>query len=474
MSADRINKHPSSTILLLASGGMDVIWLSAWVNFMMTSLAQRMFPLPAAIAAFSLAAILTSAMYGRGWRWIAIIGLHLAGCLLATLIILYAFRYQSDPFWSRMWLHALFSPPGTPLEGIILFFTIVWGQVFWVSGIRFARRSRAYRDVCARFDLGIGMLGGLLLLQLALAHDGVPIHDPMTRWLILPFILFGIVAIGSVRNRDQTRATYRTGYRLIGVVLSFAVVVSLAGVGLLTLCWPYFMLIAETGYDLLQQGVHPFLPVLVAILRFLFMPRGRALSEPATTTGNGAIDALPPGETHWWTALLAKFLSWGGGGVMLLLLALMFGVGIWRLVRWLLSKTQIGERKPYQAEPLLAWLLTFWIGLRLCWEWIFRCFQGYATAAQLYRMLNAWGRSSGLPRRPTETPGEYGARLSRHFPAIHQEIMLLVALFQQEAYGECVLSAQQVTLASQAVRQLRRPAYWPPRIRTWFKEESAA
>ncbi len=98
--------------------------------------------------------------------------------------------------------------------------------------------------------------------------------------------------------------------------------------------------------------------------------------------------------------------------------------------------------------------------------------QGYTTAAQFYSVLGDWGRCSGLPRRPTETPGEYGSRLSRHFPSIQQEITLIVALFHQEVYGESALNAQQVTLASLALRQLRRPIHWPSRLRTWFREET--
>lgn len=473
MSANPVMKPTSPTILLLASGAMELTWRLAWAGFLMMSVAQRVFPLPAAIGAFSLAAAFTAAARGRGWRWITIIGLHSVGCLLATLYMSYAFTYRAYPLWSLTWLNALFNPPNHSLEGLISLFIVFWALLFWVSGIQFARRSTAYRVVCGRFDAGIGMFCGLLLFKLALEHNDLQIRDPLTGWLILPFLLCGLIAIGSARNRDHPSKTYRTGYRIIGVVLSFTTLIFASSVGLLLLLWPYFTLTAEKGYDLLQQGLHPFIPVLAAILRFLFMPRRGSVSSPPMPAGNGEI-ATAPGETSWWMTLLEKILSWGFGGLLALLFVGMLGLGVWRLIQWLWTKTPGAERKPHQSGSLLVWLRKLLIALRLWWEWIVRRIHASNTAAQCYRMLDDWGRHSGLPRRRTETPREYGARLIGHFPAIQEEIILIVTLFQQEVYGERALNPQQVTLASQAVRQLRRPIYWPSRLRTWFRKETDA
>lgn len=471
MSASPTMKSSSPVILLLASGGMELTWRLAWANFIMMSLAQRVFPFPAAIGAFSLAAALTMIVRGKGWRWITIIGLHVVGCLVTTLYMFYAFTYRAYPFLSHTWLNILFSPPDNSMEGLISLFILFWALLFWVSGIQFARRSPVYRVVCGRFDVGMGMLFGLLLLKLALRYNDLQIMDPLTGWLILPFLLFSMVAIGSARNRDHPSKTYRAGYRIIGVVLSFTALVVASGVSLLMLLWPYFTLTAERGYDLLQQGLQPFIPVLAAILRFLFLPRRAGLSDPAMPASNGGIEAGPPGETHWWMTLLEKILSWGFGSLFVLIIACMLSVILWRLMKWLWSKTPVSQRKPRNSGHLLAWLLKVPIVLRLCWEWIFRCFQGSTTATQFYHVLSDWGRRSGLPRRPTETPMEYGSRLSRHFPAIHKEIMQIIALFHQEVYSERALNAQQVMLASLALRQLRRPAHWPSRLHSWFREE---
>ncbi|MDY0095320.1 MAG: DUF4129 domain-containing protein [Candidatus Vecturithrix sp.] len=472
MSANQRMKLRSPIILRLASGGMEVIWRSAWAGFVMMALAQRIFPLPAAIGAFSLAAALTFDVRGRGWRWGTIIGLHLVGCLMTTLYMFYAFTYQAYPFLSRTWLNALFSVPNNFMEGLVSLFILFWALLFWVSGIQFARRSTAYRDVCGRFDLGLGMFFGLLLLKLAIKHNGTQLQDPLTRWLILPFLLLGMAAIGSARNRNHHTKSYRAGHRLIGVILSFTALVVVSGMSLLLLFWPYFIMTAEIGYDLLQQGLQPFIPLLVAILRFLFLPRRTGMSDPTVSSSHSEIEAISPGETSWWMAILEKILSWGIGGLFILIIVGMLNVGLWRLMRWLLSKTPVGERKPRLSDFLLAWVLRVPILLRLCWEWIFRCVQGHTTAVQFYRMLGDWGRRSGLPRRRTETPYEYGLRLSHHFPVIQQEITLIVELFHQEVYGESALNAQQVTLASLALRQLRRPAHWSLRLRTWFREET--
>jgi hypothetical protein len=462
--------HP--TILLLACGVMEVTWLSAWAIFVMFSLTQRLFPLPTAIVAFSIAAALTFFIRGRGWRWITIIGLHLLICLPVTLYIIYAFNYWSYPFWSRTWTDALFNTPDGHLKWLILSLTLFWALLFWMGGIQFTRWSNTYRNVCRRFDLGLGMLLGLFLIKLmVLIRDGVPLVDPLTKWLILPFLLFGMIAIGSARNRNHTPKTYRAGYRLIGVVLSFAVVVIMSGVGLLAFFWTYFTMTAETGYDLLKQGFQPFVPMLRAVLLFWFMPHGGGVAPVDTRRDiNVGNVNLSPGEMNWWTALLEKILNSSIGGILGILLVVVLGIGIWHFIRWSLSKTPRSKQKHLYLKRLLAFLLQITVFFQSCIALILSRLRGYSTATQFYRLLIVWGRRSGLPHRSSETPWEYGSRLSRYFPAIYQEIMLVVELFQQEVYNENPLNAQQITQASQALHQLRSPIHWWSRFRIWLRE----
>lgn len=472
MSEHKVIKPTHSTILLLACGGMEVTWLSAWATFVMFSLTQRLFPLPAAIVAFGIAAALTFFIRGRGWRWITIIGLHLMICLPVTLYIIYTFNCRSYPFGGWTWIGALSDIPDAPLKWLILFLTLFWALLFWVGGIQFARWSNTYRNVCRRFDLGLGMLFGLFLIKLmVLIRDGVPLIDPLTKWLILPFLLFGMIAIGSARNRNHTSKTYRTGYRLIGVVLSFAAVVVMSGVGMFIFFWTYFTTTAETGYDLLKQGIKPLVPMFKAVLLFWLMPHGGGVAPVDTRRDINAGNVnLSPGETHWWTELLEKILTSSIGGILVIILVVVLGIGIWHFIRWSLSKTPRSKQKHLYLKRLLALFLQIPIFFRSCVTWIFSRLRGYSTATQFYRLLIVWGRRSGLPHRSSETPWEYGSRLSHYFPAIYQEIMLVVELFHQEVYNENPLNAQQITQASQALHQLRSPIYWWSRFRIWLRE----
>jgi hypothetical protein len=453
---------------------MEVTWLSAWTIFVMFSLTQRLFPLPVAIVAFGIAAALTFFIRGRGWRWITIIGLHLVICLPVIFYIIYSFNYWSYPFWSRSWIDALFNAPGAPLKWLILSLTLFWALLFWAGGIEFARQSYTYRNVCRRFDLGLGMLFSLFLIKLiVLIRDGVPLIDPLTKWLILPFLLFGMIAIGSARNRNHTPKTYRTGYRLIGVVLSFAVVVVMSGVGMFVFFWTYFTMTAETGYDLLKQGIKPLVPMFKTVLLFWLMPHGGGVAPVDTRRDiNVGNVNLSPGETNWWTELLVKILNSSFGVILGIILVLVLGIVIWHFIRWLLSKTPRSRQKHLHLKRLLALLLRISIFFRSCITWIVSRLRGYSTATQFYLLLIVWGKRSGLTHQASETPLEYGTRLSRYFPAIYQEIMLIIELFQQEVYGENPLNTQQITQAAQALNQLRSPIHWWPRFRNWLRKDT--
>ncbi len=166
MSANQIMKSRSPIILHLASGGMEVIWRSAWAGFLMMALAQRIFPLPAAIGTFSLAAALTFVLRGRGWRWVTII--RVTSCWLPdddTMHVL-CVHVSGISLLSRTWLNAFVQSPKQFHGRTGLAVHLVLGVVVLGERHPIARRPTAYRDVCGRFDLGLGMFFGLLLLKL--------------------------------------------------------------------------------------------------------------------------------------------------------------------------------------------------------------------------------------------------------------------------------------------------------------------
>ena len=94
--------------------------------------------------------------------------------------------------------------------------------------------------------------------------------------------------------------------------------------------------------------------------------------------------------------------------------------------------------------------------------------KGYEKAAELYGALLGWAHRSGFSDVRSETPLELGARLDARFPALKPQIEVIISAFNQEVYGERVLSSMQLATARSAWRTLHSPLLWPSRLKTWF------
>ena len=219
---------------------------------------------------------------------------------------------------------------------------------------------------------------------------------------------------------------------------------------------------------MVRQGARPFTPILVSILRFLFMGNRHVQSSTVAPAESSGAEFVSSGESYWWTALLERIFGWGIGSLVVLIALIFTGVSVWYVARWLFSRTSVSGQRPYRKGRLGRWIVKLRTFLLLCWEWLSRRMQSSGNARQLYKSLLAWGRHSGLPCMQVETPLEYGKRLIRDFPAVKQEIELIIDVFQQEVYGELVLHPQQFTRAHLALRRLHNPVHWPSRLRMWL------
>lgn len=442
---------------------MELAWLYAWAAFIMTCSVHRPFPLPEAMGTFALAALFTAAARGRGWRVIQIIGLQVLGFGLASLRIIYVFNYRSEPFLNSEWIINVFNRPREPLEWLILFLILFWVLVFWIGGVTLARRSTSHLTICSRFDLGVAAFFLLLLIELLLlVKGGIEIQDPTTELLLFPFFVFGLTAIGLARNRGSGQKDYLSGYRQIGVILSFTFVVLLFGTGLVLLFLPYLTLAAEIGYGVLKTVTEPLGPIFVSIVRFLFSYRRSRPMNGAVAPGEDKGDVLPPVESTGWT----EFLSFGLLGFMGLVFLALAGFALWHLCRWLLSRTSRGKEPQKKINLFSLWIARIRLLLSFLWSRILLRAQGRKGIVQLYASLMGWGHHSGLPHFISETPNEYGLRLGRRFPALKKEIGLITKEFNQEVYGEMVPEEQQLQLARLAWRKLCSPLHWPNRLRS--------
>jgi hypothetical protein len=449
--------------------GMELGWLYAWATFLTTSILNRSFPFPEAIAAFVLAAALTLLVKGKGWRIIYILGIQVFGCILAALRIVYVFNSWSYSFLNQAWLIEFFNKPRDPLEWLNLILILFLTLMLWVGGVTLARRSTAYSTLCSRFDLGIAAFALLFLTKfLLLARGGIRIEDPISQLFLFPFFVFSVLAIGLVRNQSTAQRDFLPGYQGIGVILSFIVVVLLFGTGLVLFFLPYLTLAAETGYAILKTAAKPLAPIFVSILRFIFM--GKAIrSEPSSgSTKGGTGDLISPTESSWWIELLEKILAWVLGGVFGLMVLVISGLALFFLFRWLFSRTSLVQRRERTGHSILWWIERLRLFLLSCWKWVIRRGKGHEGAVQLFTALLSWGRHSGLPHFLSETPREYGLRLKNRFPSLKKEIESIIEAFNQQVYGELILNEQQLAIAESAWRRLRSPFYWPSRLKTWL------
>jgi len=442
---------------------MELTWLYAWATFLMRCSVHRPFPLPEAMGTFALAAVFTGASRGRGWRVIQIIGLQMLGFGLASLRIIYVFNYPSEPFFNSGWVNDLFNRPRDPLEWLILFLILFWVLVFWMGGVTLARRSTSHLTLCSRFDLGVAAFFLLLLIELLMRiKGGIEIQDPTTQFLLFPFFIFGLTAIGFARSQGGGQRDYLSGYRQMGVILSFTFVVLLFGTGLVLFFLPYLTLAAEMGYDALKTVTEPLGPVLVSIVRFIF---GNWRNRPINVEGRPGEsqgDALPPAESSSWTDFFGYVLL----GLMGLVFLAIVCFASWHLFRWLLSRTSRSNDPRIKMNLFSLWIARIRLLFSFLWSRVLLRIQGRKGTIQLYASLLSWGHHSGLPHLISETPNEYGFRLARRFPALKKEIGVITKAFNQEIYGEMVPEEQQLKIAQLAWRKLCSPLHWPTRLRS--------
>ena len=463
-------KDNSTHLLLIAGAGAELSWLYAWVYFLFINCFNRLYPLPEAIGMFFLAATLTRFLRGRGWRVIQIIGLQLAGFICCVLWVIHAFYYQMEPFWSRVWLWEFLRQPRGPLEWFLLVFIFGFAVTFWIAGVRFALQKRSYALACICFDKGIAALLLLFLIKLVLSTQmEVVFKDSMTLLLVFPFFLFGLMEIGLARDHGNgQKKEYLTGYRAVGVFSGFALGVLILGAGLFFLFLPYLTSASEAGYTLIKGAARPLAPFLIAFIRFIFgYAKTAPPADPGLSSTSTGADSAVVGETSGWLLWVEKIFLWGGAWLLLLIGTVGVCIGLWYGIRWLFSK------RPGDADVRIEWrlfsiLCRLKLSLFAIYRWLVKI-KKEPKADRYYAALLHWGRLSGLPHEPNETPREYGFRLAGRFPKLKPEIWAIIEMFQCEVYGELSLSRQELVTIRHAWQKLRTPMLWPFRLKSFFR-----
>jgi len=144
----------------------------------------------------------------------------------------------------------------------------------------------------------------------------------------------------------------------------------------------------------------------------------------------------------------------------------MAGFILYRLLKWLFSKTVAEKEKKGRWERLLMVIDAVKRLLSILRIKFFKIPDTSGAAEEFYKRLLRWGRFSGLHHAVTETPREYGIRLGHRFPRIENEVGLIIHMHDEAVYGCIFPDGHQISRARLALRRIRHPLLWFTRIKS--------
>lgn len=461
-------KSQNRVLLFFASAGMELAYIYACVNFVTSAVFHRTFPLPEAVGSFLIAALLSLLSEGRGWRIIYLVAFQLLAFVPMLWRVVSILNSWSDAFMSQTWFTHDLASPADSVGYFVILLVIVWGIVFWAGGISFSSQERNYTTLCSHFDRGLIAFFAIFLIKFYFqVAMGVKVDDPLSGFLIFPFLTFSLLAIGLVRNQNSAQRDFLPGYQTVGIMLGFVVVTLLMGTGLVFFFLPYMTLAAEKGSELIGLASGPVLSLLFYIFKLLFGSDFQYQDQPekppeAAKQGPGWV--LPG-----WLEIIAAILAIVVGIIIATFVLIVVGVLLYWLVLYLFSKSGAKTDKPTLRQVFASFFSHVFGTFGYLWHGLVRRLRGRLNTIQLYADLCAWGALSGLPTLLSETPSEYASRLNTRFPVFETEINSIVQAFNREVYGEMALTEQQMASTVSAWHTLASPRHWPIRVKAWFR-----
>lgn len=455
-------------LILLAILGMDLSWLYGWASLIMLSSFNQPFPQMTILSVACLATLLTLSHHRRGWRYYQIGGAHLVGLILACAALTYGMGNSAHSFFDAAWVREFFTAPRTPVGWLMQAVALFWCLVFWISATRLAVLPRNNLTVSNHFDSGVIALVLLHLIEVLISVEGgIILTELSLPRLLFSFFAFSVPAFCLTRCAVQGKSDFITGFRGIGVILSFLALFLLLGSGVAALFLPYLTVAAETGVAVLKTVTTPIGEFLLRILMFLFGHR-QQISDPAVSSSSQQhqAQAIADQPMEGWLLLLQKILLFLTIGLGILLFLALCALVVLQLGWWLSRRSDTVDPSPspwQQFRKLMHKLIAI---ILLCWNKIRSSSKRNRDPVQLYLSLMAWGAMSGMALVPSETPREYGSRLIEKLPAAAKEIHIIIAAHNVSIYGGMSKQATQLQHAWSAYTRLRSPRLWPARMKS--------
>jgi hypothetical protein len=464
-------KTQRSNIRLLVSTyvGMELSWRYATLSLFSLLLLPKSFPWAHTIAAFAGAGLLTALLGGRGFRLITVFSFHLVCVLLLGCLLVHYFHGSGADFLDWGWVAGLAQSPQPLAAWLAVLFELSLLGWLWVGGYNLARRPKTYQRVGGRFDLGLTVLFALILFSLMLASErfGVVIDFHAIRPMMVSFFCFGLLSLSLARVRDPVPRDIRPGYRGLGLVLTFLLIVMVLAVGTVAFFMPQLTAVAETGFAAVKVVARPLAPYLIAVLRFLLVgqrnqstARESGLAPPSDAAGGHLA------EPTSWLDTAGQVVGW----LLIVLIAAVFLILAvylaYRLFLRLMARTDAWAPRIRLLDQTLDWLAQ-WLARVV--RWAVSAFSRRTGPLGVYAGLQKWGRRSGLPRRLGETPREYGRRLSVALPRAAGEIEAVIQCLELAVFAARPLAQSDLKNLRQSWRHLVSPGLWTYRMRLWLR-----
>ncbi len=469
----------NDTILMISRAGMEITWRYAWILFLTRLAFGRHFPLPVAVCAFLMAAVLTQLPVGRKWRVYQRLLVQITGFILFGLLTVHQIQFQALPFFSLDWMgHLLFDTKSIFLWfNLLLILLCLW--IIWRGGQILVKSARLYFPICLHFDKGLGLFFLLLIAKAFVeSKTDFSIQGRDTMSLAIAFFVFSLTAISVARNQGKVEKSFLSGHRGIGLILTISTLVTLLGTGTTLLTYPYLYKMADALLIITKTVAQSTDPVIFGTLLFLLRRRERSIQSDELST-----DA--PKLTHTDTPELADqdaqslegvgslFQTMVGWSLFGIIGLVFLGTLAWILIytfRLLLKRNSDDTAHSLSTGWILDMLRKLErIPLLIRDGWV-SLLKGVDCAATAYIGMLRWGSQSGMDLVPGETPAEYGNRLMKRFPGLGIEIEMIVNAFNREVYGQTTTDQQMLFLLRSAQRRMRDIRYWPLRIKVWFSQ----
>jgi hypothetical protein len=457
-------------LILPALIGMDLSWLYGWASLVMLGSFNQPFPFMTAFGIAGPATLLTLSHHRRGWRIYQIAGAHLAGLTLACAAIIYGVEDPGRSFFEMSWVAEFFTISKTPIHWLELVVALFWCLAFWIMGTRLALLPKNHLTVSNHFDFGVISLVLLHLLEMLLfVEGGIILTELSLPRVLFAFFIFSVTAFCLARCAGQGKSDFITGFRGIGVIFSFLALFLLLGSGITALFLPYLTMAAQTGVAILHTVTAPAGELLLRILLFLF-GHDRLLPESAASSSaqNPQFQAFAEQPVEGWLALLQKIFLLLTASLGVLLAFAFCVLLIWQLGWWLSKRSDTTEPGPSPWQLLRKLLQKIGAAFIMPWRKLQGTGKRSRSPVQLYLSLINWGALSGMPLILSETPREYGGRLSKRLPAATQEIDLIISVHNASIYGgrtDQGAKLPQLQCAWSAYSRLRSPRFWPARMK---------